>query len=427
MKINNKKLKLKSLRLERIIRFIAIVIALSMTLPTLGGCINLEESRSNKNNLEVEVEENVDEYETKQDTEVDDGKTGTEGANAMKGMYKDKVKKTINTMTLKEKVGQLFIVGFEGYEANEYIEYLVRNKGIGGVILFGKNIDNIEQTKNLISQLNILNEGNKAKLFISIDEEGGLVSRIPQEMGSFESAWEVGSRADLNYAFEHGKAIGNTIKSLGFNLDFAPVLDVNSNPNNPVIGTRAFSDNPKIVKEMADSVYRGLKEEGIISVGKHFPGHGDTSVDSHYEVPVIDKSLEELNELELIPFKYAIENGIPMIMVSHLLLPQLDEEEVASLSPKIINDVLREKLGFEGVAITDDMIMGAVSNKYSVTEGIIKAIEAGEDMVILQGNYEDQLSAIDGVVEAVNSGRITEERIDESVYRIISLKNEYLN
>ncbi len=258
---------------------------------------------------------------------------------------------------------------------------------------------------------------------MSVDEEGGVVSRIPKEMGRFESAWDVGATGDLNYAFEHGKAIGETIKSLGFNLDFAPVLDVNSNPNNPVIGNRAFSDDPEIVKKMGTEVYKGLKSAGVLGVGKHFPGHGDTDVDSHVGVPVINKSLDELKKLELIPFKYAIDNGVEMIMVGHLYLPQLDKDYVASISENIVTKLLREELGFNGVVVTDDMIMEGVKGKYPTNESAVKAIEAGNDIIIVSSGIHDQNSAIDGVVEAVRNGIITEKRINESVYRILKLKN----
>ncbi len=335
----------------------------------------------------------------------------------------DSIQDEIDAMSLEEKVGQMFIVGFDGYEVDDNIISLIKNKKVGGIILFSKNINTVSGTKKLIESLNGLNNENKVKLFMSVDEEGGVVSRIPKEMGRFESAWDVGATGDLNYAFEHGKAIGETIKSLGFNLDFAPVLDVNSNPNNPVIGNRAFSDDPKIVKKMGTEVYKGLKSAGVLGAGKHFPGHGDTDVDSHVGVPVINKSLDEIRNLELIPFKYAIDNGIDMIMVGHLYLPQLDKDYVASISKNIVTKLLREELGFNGVVVTDDMIMEGVKGKYPTNESAVKAIEAGIDVIIVSAGIHDQNRAIDGVVEAVRNGIITEKRINESVYRILKLKN----
>ncbi len=334
----------------------------------------------------------------------------------------DLVQNILDGMTLEEKIGQMFIVGFDGYESNEDIKVLIEDKKVGGIILFSKNINTVAQTQELIKSLNDINSKNKLKLFVSLDEEGGVVSRIPSEMGSFESAWQVGAMGDVDYAYEHGRAIGKAVKSLGFNLDFAPVLDVNSNPNNPVIGTRAFSDNPEVVKTMGVAVFKGLKDSGVISVGKHFPGHGDTDVDSHYDVPIINKSIEELESSELIPFKYAIDEGIDMIMVGHLYLPNLDKEYIGTLSNKIVTGLLKNKLGFDGVVITDDMNMEGVKGNYTTRESAVKAIEAGNDIVLVSTGFQEQKSGIDGVLQAVKDGKITEKRIDESVYRIIKLK-----
>lgn len=404
-------------------RLVIAMASICLAINVFIGCSKDEGDKINKN-IHEENDSNVKNDDMK--NSEDDLSSG-EGEEAVETIKKDEIQELLNSMSLEEKIGQMFVIGFDGYESDENIKDLILNKQVGGIILFSKNISTVEQIRSLINELNELNSENKSKLFMSVDEEGGIVSRIPKEMGSFEAAWNVGIRGDLDYAFQHGEAIGSTLKALGFNVDFAPVLDVNSNPNNPVIGSRAFSDDPYTVRAMATQVYKGLKSEGIIAVGKHFPGHGDTSVDSHESVPVINKSLDDLKQIELIPFEYAINEGIPMIMTSHLLLPQLDSEEVASISPTIINDLLREELKFKGVTITDDMVMGGITTNYTVEEGIVKAIEAGQDMVILSVGYENQLAAINAVIESVNSGRISEESIDESVYRILSLKNEYLN
>lgn len=336
----------------------------------------------------------------------------------------DPIKELIDKMTLEEKVGQMFIMGFEGYTMDENITRLLTEKHLGGVILFSQNIDTIKQTRTLISNLEAANN-SKAKLFMSLDEEGGTVSRIPKEMGAFEAAWQVGAVNDLAYAFNHGSAIGEAVKSLGFNMDFAPVLDVNSNPNNPVIGGRAFSSDPQVVKAVGTQVFKGINAAGVISVGKHFPGHGDTDVDSHYGLPIINKTKEELENLELIPFRYAIEEGIPAIMVSHLLLPQLDEYHVASMSKAIVTDLLRKTLNFKGVVVTDDMIMEGAKEEFTTAEGTVKAIEAGVDVIIISTDYDEQQGAIDKVISAVKEGIISEDRINESVYRILDLKLKY--
>ncbi|MEW8994261.1 beta-N-acetylhexosaminidase [Clostridium sp.] len=399
--------------ISKLIKFIIIVVVICTSVILFCGCRLI--NREVKDNNEIDVESK---------SEDDLGKNNSVEELGEEEPQVDLIQNEIDAMSLEEKVGQMFIVGFDGYDVDDNIINLIKNKKVGGVILFGKNINTVNQTKKLIGSLNELNSKNKFKLFISVDEEGGIVSRIPKEIGQFESAWDVGVAGDLNYAFEHGKAIGETIKSLGFNLDFAPVLDVNSNPNNPVIGIRAFSDDPEIVKKMGTEVYKGLRSTGILGVGKHFPGHGDTEVDSHVGVPVINKSIEELKNLELIPFKYAIDNGLDMIMVSHLYLPQLDKKYVASVSKNIVTKLLREDLGFNGVIVTDDMIMEGVKGKYPTNESAVKAIEAGDDLIIVSAGIHDQNSAIDGVMEAVRNGIISEKRINESVYRILKIKND---
>lgn len=416
-----KKLKINVVRVLKKIIIITGVVCLGVNI--LTACSPKEKSEIKEEAQQEKEENNIGDNSKNQEEELEQEYSKEETIETSK---KDEILELMDTMSINEKIGQMFIIGFEGYEPDEYIKELIVKNHVGGIILFSKNISTVEQTKILINELNQLNSENKVKLFMSVDEEGGMVSRIPKEMGAFEAAWDVGSTGDLIYAYEHGKAIGTTLKSLGFNVDFAPVLDVNSNPNNPVIGTRAFSNDPYVVRDMAVQVYKGLKEEGIIAVGKHFPGHGDTSVDSHLAVPVIDKSLKQLEEIELIPFEYAIKEEIPMIMTSHLMMPQLDGKEVASLSEIIMKDILRGKLNFNGVTISDDMVMGGITENYRVEEGTVKAIEAGQDMVILSSGYENQIAAIEAVKKAVNDGRISEEKINESVYRILTLKREYL-
>ncbi|WP_346935188.1 glycoside hydrolase family 3 N-terminal domain-containing protein [Clostridium sp.] len=396
---------------SKLIKVITIIVVICTSVILFCGCRLISEEVKRNNEIDIEGKSDGDLEKNNSVEEL-----GEEEPEV------DLIQNEIDSMSLEEKVGQMFIVGFDGYEVDDNIINLIKNKKIGGIILFSKNINTVNQTKKLIENLNELNSENKFKLFMSLDEEGGIVSRIPKEMGQFESAWDVGATGDLNYAFEHGKAIGETIKSLGFNLDFAPVLDVNSNPNNPVIGIRAFSDDPEIVKKMGTEVYKGLRSKGILGVGKHFPGHGDTDVDSHVGVPVINKSLDELKNLELIPFKYAIDNGVDMIMVSHLYLPQLDKEYVASISKNIVTKILREELGFNGVIVTDDMIMEGIKGKYPTNESAVKAIEAGDDVIIVSAGIYDQNNAIDGVIKAVRDGIISENRINESVYRILKLK-----
>ena len=199
-------------------------------------------------------------------------------------------------------------------------------------------------------------------------------------------------------------------------MDYAPVLDILSNPNNTVIGSRAFGRDADIVSNLGISVMKGINENNVIPVVKHFPGHGDTSVDSHYGLPLVEKSLNELKELEFIPFQNAINSGADAIMVSHILLKNIDSENPATMSKKIVSDILRDEMNFKGVVISDDMTMAAIMDNYDI---------AGVDIILVCHGYDNEIKVLTSISEAVNSGEITEERLDESVYRILSLKNKY--
>ncbi len=223
-------------------------------------------------------------------------------------------------MSLDEKIGQLVIVGLDGYSLDTDISNLIKEHKVGGVILFSNNVKNSNQLLGLINSLKAINSQNKTPLFISVDEEGGRVSRMPNEIKKLPSSQIIAKNNDSNLSFNIGKVIGEELKLFGFNMDFAPVLDINSNPNNSVIGDRSFGNNVNIVNKLGIKTMEGIISSNVIPVVKHFPGHGDTFVDSHVGLPVVNKDLSKLNEFELIPFKEAIKNNIDTIMVSHILL-----------------------------------------------------------------------------------------------------------
>ena len=208
-------------------------------------------------------------------------------------------------------------------------------------------------------------------------------------------------------------------------MDFAPVLDIDSNPNNTVIGERAFGNNSEIVSRLGIKTMEGIKDGKIIPVVKHFPGHGDTDVDSHYGLPIVKKTLEELENLEFIPFKNAIDNGADVVMISSIILESIDNEYPATMSKKVTTDILRDSLGFDGVIATDDMTMGAIVDNYNLADAVIMSINAGSDLVLVCHGYDDIINSIVAVKDAVNSKIISEEKIDESVYRILKLKDKY--
>ena len=335
----------------------------------------------------------------------------------------DKIKEKIDSMTLEQKIGQLFIVGFEGDIINDEIIDLVKNQEVGGLIYFSRNVVDSNQIITLNNEIKAIKKD--IPLFISVDEEGGVVSRVPDEFLKLPSSGYIGKFDDENLSYNIGSIIAKELKNLGFNMDFAPVLDIDSNPNNTVIGERAFGNNADIVLKLGIKTMEGLRDGGIIPVVKHFPGHGDTDIDSHYGLPIVTKTLEELNNLEFIPFKNAIENGADVVMVSSIILSSIDSEYPATMSKKVTTDILRNKLNFDGVIATDDMTMGAIMDNYNLTDAVIMAINAGNDLILVCHGYDDIIKSISSVKDAVSSNIISEERIDESVYRILKLKEKY--
>ncbi len=342
------------------------------------------------------------------------------------GLLEDKedhIKDMINKMSLDEKIGQMIVAGFNGTNINSEIETLVSDLKVGGVILFSRNVENSEQLSSLTNNIKSLSK--KTPLFISIDEEGGRVSRLPKDTKKFKSARDIGNISDVKYAYKNGMKLGNTLKEHNINMNFAPVLDIHSNPKNTVIGDRAFGNNENIVSSMGIATMNGIKESGVIPVIKHFPGHGDTEVDSHYGLPSVNKSLKELEQFELIPFKKAIDNECDAVMASHILMENIDDKNPATLSKKVINDLLRNKMNFDGVVITDDMLMKAVSNSVSIEKASVKSINAGTDIILIGNDLKIVKSTINAIKLAVEDNEISEKRIDESVYRILKLKEKY--
>ena len=341
----------------------------------------------------------------------------------------DPLSERLAAMTVEEKVGQLLIGGFEGTEIGDQATRLVQEYQVGGLILYGRNIAGAGQLVTLTNGLKALN-GDGIPLFLSIDQEGGGVDRMPPEVRRTPGAYCVGQTGSVPAAQSYGDVLAAECAAFGLNLDFAPVLDVWSNPGNTVIGQRAFSADARTVAGLGPAAARRMMDQGVIPAVKHFPGHGDTAVDSHVGLPVVDKSPEELEETELIPFRAAIQSAgtdgqVPAVMVAHILLTQLDPERPASLSPAVVTGLLREELGFAGAVLTDDLTMGAVTQSYGLGEAAVLAVEAGCDILLVCHGQDSVPAVRTALLEAVASGRITAERLDESVYRILRLKTEY--
>lgn len=337
----------------------------------------------------------------------------------------DKIEEMVNDMTMDEKIGQLMIFGLNGTSIDQHTIDMIEKNHIGGFILFKYNIEDENQTVELLNSLKTKNTSNSIPLFLSIDEEGGRVARLSDIFSKLPEAKKIGYINNKDISFEYGKILGMRIKSLGFNMNFAPVFDVNSNPENPVIGDRAFGSTVDIVADNGLEVMSGINSQNAISIIKHFPGHGDTLVDSHENIPVVNKDFDQLMDLELIPFIKGIEEDVDGIMVGHISYPDLDKKYPSTMSNSIINKLLREKLLYNGVVLSDDMTMGAIVEDYNIEDASIEFLKAGGDILLICHGYEKQIKVIDKVKGEVEKGSISMEELDGKVYRIIKLKQKY--
>jgi beta-N-acetylhexosaminidase len=338
---------------------------------------------------------------------------------------KDLIKEQIEGMSLDEEIGQMVIVGLAGYTIDDNSRRMLEDYHVGGFIVYGLNVENTDQLLNLTNSLKEGNLKNKVPLFISVDEEGGKVDRMPGEFKRYPANKTIGEVNNKDFSYKLGNVIAEEIKMLGFNMDFAPVLDINSNPKNPVIGDRSFGSTEGVVSSLGIQTMMGLQSGNVIPVVKHFPGHGDTSTDSHIGLPSVDNDLDRLNSFELVPFKEAIKNNADAVMIAHILLPKIDPENPSTLSKIIITDILRNQLNFTGVIITDDMTMGAIVKNYKIEDAAVKSVNAGSDIILIAHEYDNAVLVINALKAAVENGIISKERIDDSVYRILKLKQKY--
>lgn len=331
-------------------------------------------------------------------------------------------------MSLRQKVGQMIQAGFDGLEPNKEIVELIEKHHLGGVILFARNVKDIAQVADLTHKLQLaaLRSGHEP-LWISIDQEGGMVARITEGVALMPGQMAIAAGGSVSAAYDAANSCGKELRALGINMNFAPDLDVNVNPDNPVIGVRSFGESPQSVAAFGAEAVRGLQDAGVAATAKHFPGHGDTSVDSHLDLPTISHSRERIYEVELYPFQKAIEAGVDAVMSSHIVFPAFESRKLpATLSHSVLTGLLREELGFRGVIVTDCMEMQAISDHYGTVQAAVMAVEAGADCILISHRHELQVGAIEAIVEAVESGRISEERIDRSVERLLALKKKRL-
>ena len=344
------------------------------------------------------------------------------------------VEEILQNMTIEEKAAQLFIVTPESLtggptvtEADDTLEEAYRSLPAGGFIMMQGNIISPEQITELNSRLEEMSLETVGVIpFLSVDEEGGTVTRIAsndsfpvEDVGNMS---EIGAAGDSRKAYEAGAYIGKYLRDYGFNLDFAPYADVWNNPENMVVRYRSFSSDPGTASEMTAAAVQGFHSSGIWTALKHFPGHGATAEDSHEGFAWSDRTLDELRQCEFLPFEAGIEAGSEFVMAGHISVPEAAGEDTpASLSEKVISGILRDELGYDGIVVTDAMNMGAVTEHYSSAESAVMAVQAGADVILMPSDLQ---SAYQGILDAVQEGKITEDRLDESVRRILELKTE---
>ncbi|MDE2059713.1 MAG: beta-N-acetylhexosaminidase [candidate division NC10 bacterium] len=322
-------------------------------------------------------------------------------------------------MTLREAIGQLFIFGFEGDKPSEALEAFVRDLAPGGLILFGRNLGSPEEIATLTDALQV---ASLTPLFFAIDQEGGKVARLQPPFTQWPSAEAVGTADSAELTNAIAASIARELMAVGINMNMAPVLDVLTNPANPVMAGRSYGSDPHMVARHGIAFFRGLADQGVVAVGKHFPGHGDTTVDSHLALPVVPHDLDRLSAAELVPFAIAINAGIPALMTAHLLIPALDPEQPATLSRSILTDLLREQMGFRGLVISDDLLMQGIADSTPPGEAGVRFLEAGGDLMLICHDEAAQRQALRAVAEAVETGRLSEARVRVSCDRIAKAK-----
>ena len=328
----------------------------------------------------------------------------------------------VKALSLEDKVGQVLMVGFPGKDP-EGAKEAVCDLKVGGIIYFARNTGTVSETAALSSALQDMAEAaGNLPLLISVDQEGGPVVRLDKGLPLMPGAMALGATGDAELAYKTARAVGTQMRAAGINMDLAPVLDVNDNPDNPVIGVRSFGSDPALVETLGAASVQGFLSSGIAPVGKHFPGHGNTSVDSHLDLPVLPHPLERLAQVELRPFRAAIMKGLPAIMTAHIVFKAVDPDLPATLSAPVLQRLLRRDLGFQGLIMTDCMEMNAISNYFGTARGAVMALKAGADMVLISHTRELQREAYRLIVEAVRSGEIPLSRLDEAVWRVLTLK-----
>lgn len=330
----------------------------------------------------------------------------------------------IKELSLEEKIGQMLIMGLEDKE-QKGIDNIIKKLKIGGIIIYKKNYNNYEQMLGLINNIKEMNAENKIPITISVDQEGGRVNRMPPEILNLKSATKFANSKDVELVKETGNIIGKMLSETGISMDYAPILDIRRFEEKHAIGDRCYGENKEDVEKYAIEVMKKIQQNNVISVVKHFPGHGLTKKDSHFRIPKIKEKIELLEKEDMKPFEAAIKNGADAIMVGHLIIKDVDKKYPASLSKKVIQKYLIEKYNYNGLIITDDMKMMAIRLHYNMKKAVKRAILAGNDIVMMGLSYKKVDKIIKYIISQIKKGKISEERINKSVEKILRIKEKY--
>lgn len=331
----------------------------------------------------------------------------------------------VRAMTLDEKIGQLVMAGFHGTSPSPGITRLIREHHLGGVLLFSRNIVSPTQTARLVNRLQSLaREKGGPPLLVAMDQEGGLVARIRKGAAVHPGNMALGSVGEASLARLAGLVTGTELRAMGVNMNLAPVMDVNINPMNPVIGVRSFGEDAACVSQLGVAMIRGLQQSRVVATAKHFPGHGDTSVDPHYSLPIVEHGLDRLRTVELKPFEAAIRTGVRAVMVSHISFPAIEDQRdlPTSLSERVVSGLLRRGMGFSRLILTDCMEMKAVSDRFEAGEAAVRAVRAGADLVLVSHSFVRQVESLKALCDAAKVGELQMDRIDQSVRRVLKEK-----
>lgn len=332
----------------------------------------------------------------------------------------------LEELTLREKIGQMFMVGMPGTEIDDITKTLITKYKIGGVILYRKNILSLEHFVYLLNSLRELNKENKVPLIIGIDQEGGRVNRMPSKITNLVNAKQIASVGGEDLCYKSGKVLGEMLKEFNINMNFAPVLDIGGFRDSHPLGNRCLGEDAEEVSKNGIALMNGIKYYNVISTIKHFPGHGASRIDSHLFMPTVYKSVKRLKKEDMLPFIKAIKSGADSIMVGHLLIADVNSIYPASLSERVITKILRKDLGYDGLIITDDLSMKAITLLFGITHASIKAIAAGADMVMINKEHKSKIRIMENLFKICKkNSKFTHSRINESVKRVLEIKEKY--